>query len=134
MSVEEVGDHISRSSPGGNRRTPPASEVPHTPSTGALPLQLPRQRGQSTGGLTGSSLRAQSRDDDDVLSGSLIPVAAGKNHLTTVRRRAFAGCALHSVDTGPGSRQALRPRILRARTANGQELQLAANHLACSAK
>jgi hypothetical protein len=32
----------------------------------------------------------------DALSGSLIPVAAGNNHLTTARRRAFPGYALHS--------------------------------------
>src|ERR1700733_9500309 len=94
MSVEVVGDHISRSSPGGKSSDTTSfagatytecwsSAIcgSHDGSIACLPACLPA-----------SSLRVQSRDDDDVLDGSLIPVTAGNNHLTTVRRRACPGC------------------------------------------
>jgi hypothetical protein len=77
-------------------------------------LQLPRQIDRSTGGLTDSSLRIQSRDDDDVLGGSLIPVAAGNNHLTTVRRRAFPGYAQADLaDRRPGGISAMPKTVAR---------------------
>ena len=41
MSIDAVGDHIRLPHPGEDRRTPPASTAPHTPSTPTLPLPLP---------------------------------------------------------------------------------------------
>src|ERR1700728_3334322 len=103
MSVEVVGDHISRSSPGGKSSETTgfggATYTEYWSSAICGPLD------RLTGCLTQAAV-SRAVNDDDVRKGSLIPVATGNNHLTTVRRRVCPGSACTPVGTGPGSRQA----------------------------